>query len=77
MQPGMPLVTFADITKLEIRVDTQLDALAVPEDALRYRDGKPGVVVRGDGWREVVLGRTSAGRRIVEAGLEEGEEVSL
>ena len=64
-------------SKLEIRVDTQLDALAVPEEALRYRDGKPGVVVRGDGWREVVLGRTSAGRRIVEAGLEEGEEVSL
>lgn len=70
LRPGMS-------AKLEIRVDTQLDALAVPEEALRYRDGKPGVVVRGDGWREVVLGRTSAGRRIVEAGLEEGEEVSL
>lgn len=71
LRPGMS-------AKLEIRIDTQRDALAVPDDALRYRDGKPGVMVRGDGWREVVLGRTSAaGRHIVEAGIKAGDEVSL
>ncbi|MEJ2192193.1 MAG: hypothetical protein P8Y39_07560, partial [Nitrospirota bacterium] len=56
--------------KLDIVVDTQRDALALPDSALQYRDGKPGVTVRGDGWRPVVLGRVSGGMHIIEQGLE-------
>ena len=63
--------------KLDIVVDTQRDALALPDSALQYRDGKPGVTVRGDGWRPVVLGRVSGGMHIIERGLEPGEEVAL
>jgi len=64
--------------KLDIAVDNMRAALAVPDSALVYRDGKPGVVVRGDGWRRVTLGPTSsAGMHIVESGLEPGLEVAL
>ena len=63
--------------KLDIVVDTQRDALAIPDIALQYRGGKPGVTVRGDGWRPVVLGRVSGGMHIIEQGLEAGEEVAL
>jgi len=63
--------------KLDIEVDTQRNALALPDAALQYRAGKPGVVVRGDGWRPVVLGRVSGGMHIIEQGLEPGEEVAL
>ena len=63
--------------KLDIEVDTQRNALALPDAALQYRDGEPGVIVRGDGWRPVVLGRVSGGMHIIEQGLEAGEEVAL
>lgn len=63
--------------KLDIVVDTQRDALAIPDIALQYRGGKPGVTVRGDGWRPIVLGRVSGGMHIIEQGLEAGEEVAL
>jgi multidrug efflux pump subunit AcrA (membrane-fusion protein) len=63
--------------KLDIVVDTQRNALALPDSALQYREGKPGVAVRGDGWRPVVLGRVSGGMHIIEQGLEPGEEVAL
>ena len=70
LRPGMSV-------KLEIEVDTQKNALAVPDEAIQYRDGKPGVVVRGDGWRPIVIGRASAGLHIVESGLEAGDRVAL
>ncbi|MDJ0917256.1 MAG: HlyD family efflux transporter periplasmic adaptor subunit [Woeseiaceae bacterium] len=70
LRPGMSV-------KLEIEVDTQKNALAVPDDAIQYRAGKPGVVVRGDGWRPIVIGRASAGLHIVESGLEAGDKVAL
>ena len=70
LRPGMSV-------KLEIEVDTQQNALAVPDEALQYRNGKPGVVVRGDGWRQIVLGRASAGLHIVEQGLAAGDRVAL
>ena len=70
LRPGMSV-------KLDIEVDAQPAALAVPDSALQYRDGKPGVEVRGDGWRPVRLGAISAGMHIIEDGLEEGEEISL
>ncbi len=70
LRPGMS-------AKLTIVVDNQRNALAVPDESIQYRDGKPGVVVRGDGWTPVVLGRQSAGGHIVESGLEPGDEVAL
>ena len=71
LRPGMS-------AKLDIVVDTLQSALAVPDSALRYRDGKPGVVLRGGGWQAVILGPTSSsGMHIVESGLEPGEEVAL
>lgn len=64
--------------KLNIVVDNMRSALAVPDSALVYRDGKPGVIVRGGDWRAVTLGPTSsAGMHIVESGLEPGMEVAL
>ena len=70
LRPGMS-------AKLEIIVDIQPAALAVPEQSLIYRDGKPGVVVRGKGWQEVEVGRTSAGQRVVKNGLDDGDEVAM
>ena len=70
LRPGMTV-------KLTIEVDRREAALAVPENAIQYREGKPGVQVRGDGWRDITLGRESAGLFIVDAGLEAGERVSV
>lgn len=70
LRPGMS-------AKITLIVDTAQDALAVPASAIEYRDGKPGVVVRGRGWQPVRLGRASAGLRVVEEGLEAGAEVEL
>jgi HlyD family secretion protein len=70
LRPGMS-------AKIEITVDIQQSALAVPEAAIEYMNGKPGVFVRGDGWRPVRLGRAGAGFHIIETGLAEGEEVRL
>ena len=70
LRPGMS-------AKLTIVVDTERDALAVPDDSIEYRDGKPGVVVRGDGWRPIRLGRESAGMHVVESGLEAGDQVAM
>ena len=71
LRPGMS-------AQLEIVVDRERGAIAVPDTALQYRNGQPGVVVRGDDWRPVTLGRVSGvGMHIVEEGLQEGEEVAL
>ena len=64
--------------QLDIIVDTVREALAVPEEALQFRDGRPGVNVRGEGWKQVTLGpASSAGMRIVESGLAGGEQVAV
>ncbi len=70
LRPGMS-------AKVAITVDNQLAAIAVPDSSIQYRDGAPGVHVRGSGWQPIVLGRSSAGQRIVESGLEAGDEVRL
>ena len=70
LRPGMS-------AKLTIIVDTQREALAIPDDSIQYRDGMPGVLVRGEGWTPITLGRASAGMHIVEEGLEAGDEVAL
>ena len=56
---------------------TERDALAVPDEVIHYRDGIPGVIVRGDGWRPIRIGRASSGMHIVESGLEPGDEVAM
>ncbi len=70
LRPGMS-------AKLTIIVDTQRAALAVPDESIQYRSGQPGVVVRGEGWIPITVGRASAGLHIVEEGLEAGDEVAL
>lgn len=70
LRPGMS-------AKITIIVDTQRDALAVPDTSIVHRDGKPGVTVRGEGWTPITVGRASAGMHIVEAGLDAGDEVAL
>lgn len=70
LRPGMS-------AKLTIIVDTQRDALAVPDESIEHRDGRPGVNVRGKGWTPITVGRASAGMHIVEAGIAPGDEVAL
>lgn len=60
-----------------IEVDTLVDAIAVPKEALVYREGKPGVVTRKD-WTPIELGSTaSEGYSIVLGGLEAGQRVKI
>ena len=68
LRPGMT-------AKISLVVDMATGALAVPEDAIRYRDGEPGVTLVSGGWRRVTLGETSAGMRIIEEGMSAGEEI--
>ena len=70
LRPGM---------SAKIMIETQVlqSVVAVPDQALRYRDGKPGVEVRDVGWTPVTLGPVSGGLRIVEQGLGAGNEVAL
>ncbi|MEM6808294.1 MAG: HlyD family efflux transporter periplasmic adaptor subunit [Pseudomonadota bacterium] len=70
LRPGMS-------TQVTLVVDTISNALAVPEQALRYRDGQPGLMVRGDGWQPVTLGGLSAGLRIIVDGVDAGKEIAL
>ena len=70
LRPGMS-------TQVTLVVDTVAGAIAVPEQALRYRDGQPGLVVRGSGWQPVTLGGISAGMRIVADGVAAGQEIEL
>jgi len=79
---SLPTEAFAELkpgmsVKLLLAVDTRREVLAVPDESIQYRDGKPGVVVRGDGWRPVLLGPASAGTHIIEKGIEPFEEVML
>ena len=74
----LPLLRSGMSAQLDIIIDTVQEALAVPDEALQYREGKPGVAVRGSGWSPVKLGpASSGGMRIVASGLDGGEEVAL
>lgn len=70
LRPGMS-------SKVTLTVNTEAAALAVPDAAIRWRDGNPGVEVRGKGWQAVTLGPASAGLRIITTGLEQGMEVAI
>ncbi|MEL7312552.1 MAG: efflux RND transporter periplasmic adaptor subunit [Pseudomonadota bacterium] len=62
--------------KVRVVVDTEPNAIAIPEEALIYRDGNPGVRTR-KGWQPVTLGGRSAGLRIVRDGLQSGMEIAI
>jgi RND family efflux transporter MFP subunit len=70
LRPGMS-------AKVSIEVAVQPGALAVPDLAIEYRQGQPGVFVRGGKWREVRLGQSSGGLRIIESGVSPGDEIRL
>ncbi len=76
-EEAVPLLRPGMSAKLTIIVDTQREALAVPDESIQYREGKPGVIVRGDGWTPITVGRASAGMHVVESGLDAGDEVSV
>ena len=59
-----------------IEVDVQEGAIAVPKEALVYKEGKPGVVTSG-AWTPVELGNASGGFFIVLSGLNVGDRVRL
>lgn len=63
--------------KVTVTVDLRENALAVPSEALVYRDGEPGVQLRSSGWRPVELAETSNGLRIVAAGIQPGDQVRV
>ncbi len=64
---------------LSAAVDVQLaawpDALAVPRDAVTWRDGTPGVQV-GSAWRAVTLAGMTDLDAVIEDGVREGEQVA-
>lgn len=70
LRPGMSV-------SVSIEVDRLKDSLAIPRNAVRYRDGKPGVRTRESDWQPVKLGRRSGEEYIVLEGLEAGQEVRL
>ncbi|MDA1302683.1 MAG: HlyD family efflux transporter periplasmic adaptor subunit [Proteobacteria bacterium] len=64
---------------VQVTVEVELlnDVLAIPDTALIYRKGAPGVILRGGGWQAVQLGERADGVFIVEGGLKPGQEVRL
>ena len=60
--------TLGSAVRIVIEVNRRTEAIALPIDSIRYRDGTPRVVTRS-GWREVRLGERSNGTIIVVDGL--------
>lgn len=60
---------------VDVRLASWPGALAVPRDAVVWRDGKPGVQV-GSTWREVTLAGITDLEAVVSDGVVEGEQVS-
>ena len=63
--------------QIEVELSMLKHALAIPASVLVYRSGSPGVVLKGGGWRPVLLGERSADMFIVDGGLKEGDRVRL
>lgn len=70
LRPGMSV-------KVMIEVDRVTRALAIPESALHYRDGYPGVRLRNGEWQAVSLGPKSENEYVVLTGLVTGQEIQL
>ena len=62
--------------QITLHVDQIRDAYTVPDSALVYRNGNPGVIA-SSGWTPVELGARSGDRFIVTAGLDNIERVRL
>ena len=78
IDPGQPDVLRLGMSvQIEVELAMLKQALAVPESALVYRSGSPGVVLKGGGWQSILLGERSADRFIVEGGLKAGDLVRL
>ncbi len=78
IDPGQPRVLRLGMSvQIEVELSVLKEALAIPASALVYRSGLPGVVLRRQGWRPVLLGERSADMFIVEGGLKEGDMVRL
>ena len=78
VDPGQPPVLRLGMSvQIEVELSMLREALAIPASVLVYRSGSPGVVLRGQGWRPVLLGERSADMFIVEGGLGEGDMVRL
>lgn len=73
---------FSDVLKigvsvqLSVEVDHIQNSIAIPKEALIYREGTPGVF-RQSTWVPVVLGPASHDVFIVESGIEVGDKVRL
>lgn len=77
LPPGTEGLRLGMSVQVTIEVAVAEDALAVPGNAIAYRDGAPGVFRRGSGWVPVALGERSEDTFVVTAGLEDGDEVRL
>lgn len=62
--------------QLTVEVDHISNAIAIPKEALIYREGAPGVF-RQNSWVPIVLGAASQDVFIVESGIEVGDKVRL
>lgn len=69
LRPGMSVT-------VSVEVDRLRDAVSLPKSALVYRDGKPGVQLRG-GWQPLRLGARSGDEFIVLQGVQAGQEIRL
>jgi len=63
--------------QIAIEVALLEGVLAVPETALSYRSGAPGVVLRGGSWAPVVLGERSQDMYVIRSGVQAGQEIRL
>ncbi|MEE4202886.1 MAG: efflux RND transporter periplasmic adaptor subunit [Halieaceae bacterium] len=70
LRPGMSVSVSIEVDRLE-------NTLAIPQSALTYRGGAPGVHTRDSDWQPIRLGRRSGDDVIVTEGLEDGQEVLL
>lgn len=77
LPPGTEGLRLGMSVQVTIEVAVAEDALAVPGNAIAYRDGAPGVFRRGSGWVPVALGERSEDTFVVTAGLNDGDEVRL
>ena len=62
--------------QLTVEVDHIPNAIAIPKEALIYREGAPGVF-KQNSWVPIILGAASQDVFIVESGIEVGDKVRL
>jgi len=60
---------------VDVQLATWFDALAIPRDALAWREGRPGVIV-GATWRPVTLGGVTDLEAVIVDGVAEGDAIA-